>query len=372
MGYPRIRFRRSVPALARLVGRNVRLGFISGWLGLVALLDLSGCGGPDQPVILRGAAMGTSWRIVIRDVRRPDTHPPESLEREVTAEIERLEAEMSHWRSNSVVSRFNQSRSTDPVPVSQDLARVIGTALECYRATGGAFDITVAPLVRHYGFGPASTVPTAPVETLLQFVGSDKLQLTTNVSGQIFMRKTDPRVAIDLSAIAKGYAIDVVAGLLDRDGIQNYLIELGGELRARGRGAGNLPWRVGLEAPDPSTVGRVRRTIPLRNQGLATSGSYRQFHASTNSLHRVVSHLIDPRTGQPAPLEAVSVSVVAGTAMEADAWATALFVLGPKEGLKLAAARDLAVTYVLPGPAGNWREQSSPRFTAFFGAPNSS
>ena len=182
-------------------------------------------------------------------------------------------------------------------------------------------------------------------------------------SGSWTLEKTNPRLEIDLSALGKGFAIDRVAEYLDRRGFESYLVEFGGELRARGTSARGEVWRVGLEEPDSTTVGRVRRRIALDGRSIATSGDYRTFFRERKAGSRVYSHIIDPRTGRPVSHGLTSVSVIHRSATRADGLATALMVLGPERGFDLAMSEGLAATFVVRTAAG-LRERSTPRFLA--------
>lgn len=300
-------------------------------LSLVLAAMLS-CDEPE-PVVLSGRAMGTTWQVSL---------PPGTDGREVAAIIERVEAEISNWRPESALSRFNRSRSTEPVLLPPEFADALRAALRVSQETEGALDITVAPLVRFWGFGPGSASGES-LEAARRRVDYRKL-----VFDGAALRKTDPEVEVDLSCVGEGLAIDRIAAWLDGRGVPAYLIELGGELKAKGR-----PWRIGLERPEPGAR-RLRGVVELTEGAISTSGTYRQ---------RVKGrpHVIDPRTGRPVEHGLVSVSVIHESAVRADAIATALLVLGPERGWAFAEERDLAATFVFETPEG-LREHPTPRF----------
>lgn len=314
---------------------------------LIVVLATVGCAEPE-PIELHGQAMGTTWTVSL--ARLPADCDRAELADYISQEIERVEAELSHWRKDSDVSRFNRHHSTEPVRISQRLRRIMQTAQQVHEQSGGALDVTVAPLVDRWGFGPQGQQAAAPSDEelarLRESVGAQFLELGHDAEEEATLIKRRPELRIDLSAIAKGYAVDWVADRLELRDVHDYLIEIGGELRAYGKSPAGRPWRVGLEQPDPLKVGAVRRTLLLDDQAVATSGVYRLFREESG---KQVSHVIDPRTARPVTHDLVSVSVVADTAMEADAWATALLVLGPDEGFQVAQKLGLAATFLRAG-----------------------
>ncbi|MEW6159236.1 MAG: FAD:protein FMN transferase [Verrucomicrobiota bacterium] len=278
-----------------------------------------------EPLEMRGRTMGTSWSIKIHD----EIADPVALESSITKELEWAESMTSHWRTNTDLSIFNRSATTNLTPVPWPVLTLTRRSAEISRATGGAYDITVGPLVRLWGFGPGTRRNAPPndneIADVLSAVGWQKLELA---DGQL--RKLHPQVEIDLSSIAKGWAIDHVSAFLDRRGYTNFLVEIGGELRARGL------WKIAIEHPTRSGM--------LTNESIATSGTYRQNFASGKTNY---SHLIDPRTGRPVQHKTVSVSVRHTDCAQADAWATALNVLGAEEGLPLANRLGLKAEFVV-------------------------
>jgi len=323
---------------------------------LVADLTLSGCNSHEsrRALVLRGQAMGTTWRVTLP--RRPDSSAASRWRQEIATRLEQLEAELSHWREDSLVSQFNRTDSTRPFEISSAFAAIIGEAQGTYELTHGAFDITAAPLIEMWGFGPPGRQKELPtpkrIQHVLGHIGCDHLQLGQSASGSFVLSKRNPLVQIDLSALAKGYAIDVIAEYLSAEQFDSYLIELGGELRARGTSASGNVWRIGLEQPDTRLIDHVRRTILLRDRAIATSGGYRNFIHDAKTSANPHSHIIDPRTGRPVDHHLLSVSVIEFSAMRADAWATALMVLGPEEGFQLATERKMAATFVINTASG--------------------
>jgi len=294
---------------------------------------------PDV-LILSGHTMGTTWEIRVAGEDLDDTLRERVLE-ETERRLSEVDGWMSSWNPDSEISRFNALRSTEPFAVSQATAEVVGLALEISRKTAGAFDVTVGPLVAAWGFGQGARVsdPPSPEELaeIRAHVGFEKVTVLARDSepGQPGPRlaKHDPAVTIDLSAIAKGYGVDHIARGLDALDRHDHLVEIGGELRASGERPGGGPWRVAVEKP--LDEGRsIQAVVELADRSMATSGDYRSFYLEAG---RRRSHTIDPRAGAPVESPTASASVIADTAVEADAWATALMVLGAEAGLPLAA-----------------------------------
>lgn len=266
---------------------------------------------------------------------------PASLPREaIDAELARLNALMSTYDPHSELSRFNRAPTGVPIPVSVDLVEVVGAAFEVAERTGGAFDATVGPLVGLWGFGPeAARLPPGDEEVAatLRLVGYDRV---AHRHDPPTLEKLLP-ARLDLSGIAKGFAVDRLAGLLDDAGCRAYLIEFGGEIRALGNPPGGGPWRIGVESPSgPDHV----RVVMIEGGALATSGDYRQYRESDGVR---VSHVIDPRTGYPVRHSLASVTVIAETAMMADALATALLVMGEAEARRFARDGGLPALFIV-------------------------
>lgn len=298
----------------------------------------------SEPVQLAGHAMGGAWSIKIPRLLAGGS--PDAIERDVAALLEHLDAEMSLWRADSDLSRFNAYRGIDWYAVPADLAEVVSEAEGVSAQTGGAFDVTVAPLVELWGFGPkrpagqAGQVPSeVAIAAARAHVGYRKLEVRFAPPA---LRKADPELSIDLGAIAKGYAAGAAAERLDELGVTDYLVAVGGELRARGSSTDGRPWRVGVETPT-ADVRRVYAQLTLRDASLSTSGDYRNFFEANGYRF---AHEIDPRTGRPVAGGLASVSVVHASGARADALATALFVLGPAEGYALAERLDLAALFI--------------------------
>ncbi len=311
---------------------------------------------------LEGEALGTTWSVQLIGEDLPDSAVVRSL---VDAQLGEVDEQMSTWRRDSELSRFNATQGTEPMVLSAEHASVLRSALEVHEASGGAFDITVRPLLRRWGFGSGSSAPeSAPDEAELQalrdIVGSDKLTLDDETPS---LSKSAAQVEVDLSAIAKGFAVDEVSRALLGAGHANHLVEIGGEIQARGTNSKGQPWRLGVETPDASSpLSRsVETVVPLSDQAMATSGDYRDYR-EVDGIR--VSHTIDPRTGLPIRHGLASVTVLHESCTLADAWATALNVLGPDEGLTVAEREGLSALLLVRQSDGTFVHRPSAAYTA--------
>ena len=338
--------------------QDVRQRFGRGLAGALLAL-MAACSRDPPPVRLSGPAMGTTYSVVVSAL--PPGVGRAAVEDAVAAVLSEADRCLSGWNEHSELTRLNGSRSTDWQPVSPALFETVSQARAVSDASGGAFDITVGPLVRAWGFGAgAAAEPAVPsaatIARLLGEVGYTRLELRAEPQA---LRKTLPGLEIDVDGIAPGWAVDRVAGRFDEFGIQDYLVELGGEVRARGTSPGGRPWRVAVETPLAGER-RAQAVIELDGTGVSTSGDYRDFREIDG---RRISHTIDPRTGLPVSHGLASVTVVHASVAAADAWATALMVLGPEEGLTLARREGLAALFIVraPGP-GRFVESETPGF----------
>jgi thiamine biosynthesis lipoprotein len=297
-------------------------------LALAALL--AGCGSPETPreLHLDGEALGTVWSVDLVVPQAPAAEKVAEIRERIVSTLDRVDRGMSTWREDAELARFNRQTGLESFRFSAEPRRVIAAALELARETGGAFDPTVAPLVALWGFGAqAATAPptVAELEQVLGRVGWQHLEWKEG--GRLARRVAG--VQLDLSAIAKGYAVDAVVAELAAERPIGALVEVGGEVRALGAKPGGAPWRVGIDDPD-APGSRLAAVVLLTGGALATSGDYRQARVIRG---RRLTHVVDPRSGRPVERKVASASVTAPTCMEADAVATALMVLGPEEGL---------------------------------------
>jgi len=307
----------------------------------------------------RGPAMGSTYTVKIAG---QVPLAPEAAHEAVHEALAAVEGLMSHYRPESELSRLNRAAGGVPFALSADTFAVLALSQDVARETSGAFDVTVAPLVDAWGFGPsrAQRVVAEPERrALLARVGQDKLRVDAGTRTAI---KSGDDVAADLSAIAKGYGVDRAARALDALGVANYMVEAGGEVRTRGRNAEGAPWQIAIEAPD-AVPQRPWFVVPLSDRSLATSGDYRIYFEQDG---RRYCHEIDPGEGRPIDHGLASVSVVASDCARADAEATALMVMGETRGAAFAAERGIAAYFIVrDGP--RLRARATPAFAALGG-----
>lgn len=272
-----------------------------------------------------GAIFGTVYHLTYKTDK--------DLQQAIETELNRFDTELSMFNPNSTLSRINKHDTTpfdlNPHPM---VLHVIQKSLEFSALTNGAFDITVAPLVNAWGFGytEAATVTQPYLDSLMAFVGYQRLSLEHG-----FLTKSDARIKLDASAIAKGYACDVVAEVLEKNGVSDYLVEIGGEMVLKGKNPNGDPWRIGINSPeDDSTSTHLTwsETLSLTNCGLATSGNYRRFYFKDGKRY---VHTLNPANGYPVQSNLLSATVIAGDCLTADALATAFMVMGAEEAGKL-------------------------------------
>ncbi|MGP9631962.1 FAD:protein FMN transferase [Halomonas sp. AOP43-A1-21] len=331
----------------------------------MVLLLLVGCSEKDRPlespVRLEGGIFGTFYQVSISD---PLTQgEAEALEAGFLAELESVDAAMSTYRDDSELSVFNQAPINEWQPLSNALIEVLAISRSIAEASSGAFDITIGDLVNLWSFGPEARPKEVPSEQMLAQrlaqVGFDAVQVDT----QSMQARRERDVYIDLSGVAKGHGTDRVAAYLDQQGIEGYLINLGGDMLAHGyRDDNETPWRVGIETPQDGAP-QAQHILPLHNMSVATSGDYRNYFEVDG---RRFAHTIDPRTGQPVTHNLASVSVFHPSNAWADAWATALLVVGSEAGMEMALANNLSVLMLIR-EGDHWQSIVSPAFVDYFG-----
>ncbi len=337
-------------------------------LALAWLTLLSSCTEPTtaarESLRLDGQTMGTSWSVqVVGEAMRPTP-----LKGEIEQLLQRLLDIMSHYQPDSELSRFNRADDqTQWMKVSPELVQLLESANKISALSGGAFDVTSAPLVALWGFGPpgdhapvGNAAPTAQhIQRARAAVGFRKLRLQHRPAA---IATHQPPLTLDLSAIAKGYAVDQIAKYMRNRGHEHFLVEIGGEVRAHGRNAHGEKWRLAVE--QPLAQSRLPLTVlHLSGSAIATSGDYRNYRALTDG--RRVTHLIDPRTGQPTTHNLRSVTVLDPACARADALATALAVLGPVEGLALAQRASIPALFLVQGEDGALTQLASDSLSPF-------
>lgn len=329
-------------------------------------LGVAGCSESDRPleppVRFDGNIFGTFYQVTIMD---PLTQG-ESLELEegFKAELENVDQAMSTYRDDAELIAFNEAPLEEWQPLSNELIEVLAISQSVAEASQGAFDITVGDLVNLWSFGPGARPEEVPADDVLAEqlaqVGYDALEVDT----QNMQARRIRDVFVDLSGVAKGHGTDRVAAYLEQQGLEHYLVNIGGELIARGLRdeQEQTPWQIGIEVPEDGQQ-RAQHIIPLESMSVATSGDYRNYFETDGQRF---SHTIDPRTGRPVTHQLASVSVFHPSNAWADAWATALLVVGEQEAMQLAIENNLKVL-LLVRDGEQWRSIASPEFVNYFG-----
>lgn len=323
----------------------------------IFIIFLVGCESIDKPLFLEGATMGTTYHLTLVKVPRHLKEP------ELKQSIDKLLADVNHhmstYKEDSELSLLNQNPSTDWIPISKPLFIVLKEALRISALSEGAFDITVGPLVNLWGFGTTWMGEYLPTPQQIQQVKqSVNYQYLSLQSDPPALKKARPDLYIDLSGIAKGYGVDVIADFLEKQGISNYLVEIGGELRTKGTNPQGKAWQVAIEKPLPN-IRAVQTIISVHEAGIATSGDYRNFFEFNG---RRFSHIINPKTGEPVQTNVVSATILTtNSCMTADAWAKVPLVLGAEKALALADRENIAM-YLLIKEGNQFISKSSRAF----------
>lgn len=290
------------------------------FLGLLS----SACHEKHEYSSFAGIAQGTTYSIVFENSRKINAT---DLRAEVEQILQDFDMSLSLYKDSSILSRINRNEEVIPDKYFID---VFNRSRDISDLTGGAFDVTVGPLVKAWGFGPDEHKNVSPgkVDSLLQLVGMDKVRLDNG-----FVRKADPRITLDFNAIAQGYSVDVVTDFFDSKGIENCLVDIGGEVRVRGDKGGKM-WRIGIDRPLDGNMmsgDNLQAVIEVRDRSLATSGNYRKFYIEDGIKY---SHTIDPKTGYPARNRLLSATILASDCATADGIATACMVMGKEKSIE--------------------------------------
>ena len=300
----------------------------------ILLLWCISCSNQPSQIELSGFTMGTTYNIKIIP-EKDSILSTKLIKQNIDSVLISVNYQMSTYLFDSEITQFNNHESTTSFTVSNDFSLVVERALHWSKLTDGAFDITIVPLLYLWGFGPGQASELGdifPEEHAVQkrrtHVGYEKL--TTN---KYYLQKKDPFIKIDLNAIAKGFGVDAVYSFLESIGMNNIMVEIGGEVRTKGKNRKNKPWMIAVETPDLESAGSktISWALPLESKAMATSGDYRNYYEIDGIRY---SHEIDPRTGYPAQTGVASATVVATNCMDADALATALIIMGAESGLQ--------------------------------------
>ncbi len=310
---------------------------------LIALSFVLSCSRPSYEIVsFQGPTMGTLFQV--KFVKTPELQALDKakIENEIVQLLVDINQLMSTYISDSELSLLNKSPAELPFSISQETAYVLQEAIRLHNVTQGALDITVGPLVNMWGFGPQQRPETIPssdsLEEISEYVGIDKFTLSDNT-----VTKEHDMVYIDLSTIAKGYGVDKIADVLEKYGINNYLVDIGGEMRLAGQKPNDQDWRIAIEKPI-TRERAVQRLITVGNNAIATSGDYRNYFEEDGVRY---SHLIDPKTKKPIQHNLAAVTVVASSSMTADGLATGLIVLGKDKGLEIANDNNIAALFIV-------------------------
>lgn len=305
---------------------------------------LSACESTSETIktVFQGRTMGTQYHISLVTSSKK---PPETtaIKHQVELQLEELNQLMSTYIVSSQISRFNQYNETDWFSISYDFLTVIKIAQEVSHKSNGAFDVTISPVVNLWGFGPEVQykIPaTKKLKEVMQHTGYKLLEIRSEPPA---LRKKDKYLRIDLSAIAKGFAVDKISSYLKQQGFNNFLVEIGGEIHARGKNHLGNKWRIAISQPD-NRQKIVGRTLTISNQSVATSGDYLNYFVEKGIRF---SHTIDPQTGSPIKHKLASVSVLNNSTMLADAYATALMVMGEEKGKDFVLKENLSVHMII-------------------------
>jgi thiamine biosynthesis lipoprotein len=299
---------------------------------------------------IHGEIQGTTYNITY-EYRITD-----DLQSEIEDVLRDFDMSLSTYEPASVISRINRN---DPLVEADNLfIKVYNEARKVYEATGGAFDITVAPIVNAWGFGftPGAEVDSSMIDSLIQYVGMDKITL----SGSKII-KDDPHIMLDVNAIAQGYSVDVVAEFLDSKKVENYLVEIGGELKCKGKNPKGADWKIGIDRPVEGNMiagKELQAIVAIKTKSLATSGNYRKFYEKDGVKY---AHSIDPSTGYPVLSRLLSATILADECITADAWATACMVMGLEKSKELLSSHpELEAYLVYSDEEGNYKVYATP------------
>ena len=309
---------------------------------------------------ITGQTMGTTYSV---SAWGKTSIKQDQLKKQIDVKLKDINAIASTWIKTSEISKFNLSTFVHSQNVSPFLADMVFQSKAIHTQSQGVFDITIAPLIDLWGFDKNGRITKAPskqhLNKVLSYIGADKIHVDM---ANNTIKKDSPYITINLSAIAKGGAVDAVVMLLEKQGFTNYLVEIGGEVYARGTKQDSTLWRVGIETPDPMS-GMINSVVTLNNTALATSGDYRNYFEENGVRY---SHIIDPTTGKPISHKLASASVLASTTSLADGWATAMMVLGEKKGMEIATKKNIAV-FMLVRDGNTFKSMYSPKWVEKIG-----
>lgn len=299
-------------------------------------------------LMYEGKIFGTTYHIKVRSKKKDN-----NLHEQIKKELSLINSQMSVFNKDSEISKINRAAAHHPVILSENMGNLLRTAQTIYTQSEGYFDPTVGPLINSWGFGPDKdyeTPSSQQIEQILQYVGYDKLKFDKQFKT---LTKTDQRISLNLSAIAKGFGVDKIADLLKTKGYNDYIVEIGGEIRASGyRDDTGTPWTLGIREPKENGINAL--AVDITNYAVATSGNYQNYH--TDKDGKRYSHTISPHTGYPVKDSLASVTVFATSCMEADAYATAMMSMGFKKALEFANYYNINAIFFTYEGDSNYRQ----------------
>ncbi|MGD0961343.1 MAG: FAD:protein FMN transferase [Methylomonas sp.] len=309
---------------------------------LLSLLILAGCEHRNAELLIEGSAQGTSYHIKIVPTERPVD--VDALHKQVEDLLQDIDQKLSNYRDDSEISIFNQRKTVEWQKVSPEIVELVEIAGQVYERTQGCYDLTIKPLFDLWGFSKhENRIPSQDeIKSALAHVGMFRLETSMSQSS---MRKLDPEVQIDLSSIAQGYTVGALAKSLEAQGVRNYLVEVGGEMKVKGRNGKGNAWRVAIEKPSPFTR-EVQKVLDIHQEkgtAIMTAGTYRNFFENKGQTY---SHIINPVTGSPVTHNLLSVTVLHDDPTWADAWDTALLCVGETEAAEIAEVEQLKVLLI--------------------------
>jgi thiamine biosynthesis lipoprotein len=325
--------------------------FVYPVLSAAFILTLNGCEPAKTVQKFEGYTQGTTYHMSFWSSK--NTIDAIALQKQVDEELQRLDIQLSNYRDDSVIEKFNAQNSTEPQLLSEEIITLIQAAKVASEATQGCYDLTIKPLFDLWGFKGESLTQPSPsnLKTALSQVGFNQIDIMDSTH----LRKKNPTLKIDLSSVGQGYSVSQIASIFKAQGIDNYLVEIGGELQTVGKKPDNSPWRVALEKP-LSTQRSMHKIITMNRtepMSVTTSGTYHHFFDKDGKRY---SHILDAKTGTPITHNTVSVSVFDENATQAEVWDTALLCLGREAGMDVANKMGLAALFI---------EQDGDNFTEF-------
>ncbi|MBK8814941.1 MAG: FAD:protein FMN transferase [Methylococcaceae bacterium] len=306
---------------------------------LTGILTITGCS--DQSLQkLQGYAQGTTYHISYW-AEQPVDH--KSIKTAVETEFGVIDKLLSNYRTDSTIETFNSAENTDNFTVGPEIVALVKVAQTVHKASSGCYDLTIKPLFDLWGFQNETQAvpPQAAIDKALKQIGMDKLE----IAGENQLRKKQADLKIDLSSIAQGYSVERISQILEKQGIKNYLVEIGGELKTNGHKPDRQPWRIAVEKPLPGEQ-KLHKVIDMPNDmpfAVMTSGTYHHYFDENGVRY---SHILDARNGRPITHDLVSVTVIHQNPIVADAWSTTLLCLGQQDGLKAANTENISAFFI--------------------------